>query len=254
MRGLLEKMAAIEVVAHRGNALEFPENTLPAFESAATLGCRWLECDVQLAADRTPYVVHDAELQRVAGVALNVLQSAAATLDAVEPMEPERFGRRFAGTRIPRLAALADWLRARPGLQLFVELKRASLLHHGRQACLDAVDADLGAVRDRCILISFDLEVLPLARQRGHRIGWVLPRFDDNLLAALAALQPEFAFCDHTRLPPSGPLPASCRDWVVYEVRSAALARDLHARGVRFVETMAVASLARDLGGRTASA
>jgi len=244
-------MEPIELVAHRGNAFEFPENTLPAFESAVALGCRWLECDVQLAADRTPYVVHDAGLQRVAGVTMNVLHSTARALDAVEPLEPERFGRRFAGTRIPRLATLADWLRTRPDLQLFVELKRASLLHHGRHVCLDAVDEALGNERDRCILISFDLEVLPLARQRGHRIGWVLPRFDDTMLAALAALQPEFAFCDHTRLPPSGPMPASCRDWVVYEVRSAALARELNARGARFVETMAVASLARELGGVT---
>ena len=247
-------MEPIELVAHRGNALEFPENTLPAFESAAGLGCRWLECDVQLAADRTPYVVHDAELQRVAGVAVNVLQSTAAALDTVEPIEPERFGQRFAGTRMPRLAALADWLRARAGLQMFVELKRASLLHHGRQTCLDAVDEALGSVRDRCILISFDLDVLPLARQRGHRIGWVLPRYDDIVLAALAALRPEFAFCDHTRLPPSGPLPASCGDWVVYEVRSAGLARDLHARGARFVETMAVDAVARELGDKSAPA
>ena len=61
-----ENTRAIELVAHRGNALEFPENTLPAFESAVQLGCRWLECDVQLTADGTPFVVHDVDLLRVA--------------------------------------------------------------------------------------------------------------------------------------------------------------------------------------------
>jgi glycerophosphoryl diester phosphodiesterase len=247
-----ENPGAIELVAHRGNALEFPENTLPAFESAVSLGCRWLECDVQLAADRTPFVVHDADLQRVAGVAANVLHASGPVIDTVEPIERGRFGERFTGTRIPRLAALAEWLETRPGPQLFVELKRASLMHHGRPQCLDAVGTALERVRDRCIVISFDPEVLPLARLQGFRIGWVLQRYDDAALARLAALEPEFAFCDHTRLPAAGPLAAGAWQWVLYEVRSADLARDLRARGARFMETMAVAQLARELAPGTA--
>ena len=55
---------AYELVAHRGHALEFPENTLPAFESALQLGVRWLELDVQLSSDHVPMVLHDATLER----------------------------------------------------------------------------------------------------------------------------------------------------------------------------------------------
>lgn len=246
-----EILPTIELVAHRGNAAEFPENTLPAFQSAVQLGCHWLECDVQLAADGVPFVVHDADLQRVAGARMNILETASRDIDAIEPIEAARFGTRFAGTRLPRLAGLAAWLASQPEPRLFVELKRASLMHHGRTVCLDAADLALDSVRDRCIVISFDLEVLPLARQRGYRVGWVLPRYDDTTLAALGALQPEFAFCDHLRLPASSPLPAGTWEWACYEVPSAALARQLHARGVRFIETMEVARLSRELAAGT---
>ena len=46
----------MDLVAHRGNAHEYPENTLPAFESALALGLRCLELDVQLSADGVPVV------------------------------------------------------------------------------------------------------------------------------------------------------------------------------------------------------
>lgn len=55
------------VAAHRGNMSEFPENTIPAFESAIQMGCSWLELDIQFTADRHLVVTHDASTLRVAG-------------------------------------------------------------------------------------------------------------------------------------------------------------------------------------------
>ncbi len=43
-----------EIIAHRGNAAEFPENTLQGLESAVSLGLRHLEFDVQLTATSCP--------------------------------------------------------------------------------------------------------------------------------------------------------------------------------------------------------
>ena len=42
-----------DLVAHRGYALRYPENTLAAFQAAITAGARFVECDVQLSAARS---------------------------------------------------------------------------------------------------------------------------------------------------------------------------------------------------------
>ena len=46
-----------ELIAHRGNAAEYPENTLPALRSALELGVRFVEFDVQLTVDRQPILL-----------------------------------------------------------------------------------------------------------------------------------------------------------------------------------------------------
>lgn len=51
--------------AHRGGALEFPENTLSAFEGAVALGFRYLETDVHATEDGVLLAFHDDILDRV---------------------------------------------------------------------------------------------------------------------------------------------------------------------------------------------
>jgi glycerophosphoryl diester phosphodiesterase len=52
-------------IAHRGGALESPENTMDAFETAASLGYRYLETDAQLTADGVVVAFHDSSIDRV---------------------------------------------------------------------------------------------------------------------------------------------------------------------------------------------
>ncbi|KZE94321.1 Glycerophosphoryl diester phosphodiesterase [Agromyces sp. NDB4Y10] len=58
--------AAPRVLAHRGLALDAPENTLLAFEHAVRAGAGYLETDVHLSADGEAVIAHDPELGRVA--------------------------------------------------------------------------------------------------------------------------------------------------------------------------------------------
>ncbi|MFC5411081.1 glycerophosphodiester phosphodiesterase family protein [Larkinella bovis] len=53
------------VTAHRGNSSQFPENTLPAFQSALSLGVDWVELDVYKTKDGKLVVLHDATTGRV---------------------------------------------------------------------------------------------------------------------------------------------------------------------------------------------
>ncbi|MGI9414694.1 MAG: glycerophosphodiester phosphodiesterase [Hyphomicrobiales bacterium] len=51
--------------AHRGGALENPENTKQAFSAATALGYRFIETDVQATADGVVLVFHDGTLERM---------------------------------------------------------------------------------------------------------------------------------------------------------------------------------------------
>ena len=59
---LAASAAGPEVIAHRGGALTWPENTLYAFEQAARAGVDYLELDLQMTADNVLLVTHDAEI------------------------------------------------------------------------------------------------------------------------------------------------------------------------------------------------
>jgi glycerophosphoryl diester phosphodiesterase len=54
------------VLAHRGLAIEVPENTLLAFEKAVGIGCHYIETDVHVSLDGVAVVAHDPSLDRVA--------------------------------------------------------------------------------------------------------------------------------------------------------------------------------------------
>jgi len=237
-----------EIVAHRGDAEHFPENSLPALESAWKGGIRHVEFDVQVAADGVPYVIHDAALERTTHATGDIRLMTSGQLDGVDAGEPGRFGRRHAGTRLPRLAAVAELMTEYPGARAFVEIKRASLVHHGREHCIDRILAVLAGVLDRCIVISFDALACRLARAAAALpVGWVLDDEPASQLAALEDLRPEYVFCDHQRLAGNSPVPGGPWTWVVYEVRDAALALALQARGVAMVETAGPFSLRKAL-------
>lgn len=52
------------VIAHRGNRIARPENTIAALRDAVSLGADAIEFDVRLTRDSVPVLMHDAELDR----------------------------------------------------------------------------------------------------------------------------------------------------------------------------------------------
>jgi glycerophosphoryl diester phosphodiesterase len=55
------------ILAHRGAAMRFPENTISAFDAALDEGADGFECDVRVSADGVPLVIHDSRLRRLTG-------------------------------------------------------------------------------------------------------------------------------------------------------------------------------------------
>lgn len=72
------------VFAHRGLALEAPENTLLAFAKALAVGANYLETDVHESSDGVAIVSHDDTLERVAHRKANVNHLTAAELRRVD--------------------------------------------------------------------------------------------------------------------------------------------------------------------------
>ena len=233
------------IVAHRGNAAEFPENTLEALQSAVDLGVRHIELDVQLSADRVPFLLHDADFRRMSGRADSAFELAWQEIAALPMAEPERFGRDYAHIRPCSLEQLAAALARWADVTAFVEIKRASLRRFGQAVVLTRMTECLAEVRDRCVFISFDRPCLEELRRGGSvRIGWVVGDYDEAARAVAAALAPEFLFCDVERLSPGGaPLWPGPWGWAIYEIRDASTARAVGARGAGFVETMSVRAL-----------
>jgi glycerophosphoryl diester phosphodiesterase len=238
----------VHLVAHRGNAQDCPENTLPAFQSAIDLGVRFLELDIQLSADHVPMVIHDHLLARTTGETGTVFERTAAELGALNAGERHRFGDRYAHVRVPRLVDVIELLSKRHEVTLFAEIKRASLRQFGHETVVPRVLEVLKPLRARCVVISFDLAAIHMARQQGApAIGWVIREYDGHERLKFEALRPEYLFCDYLKLPPSGNLWRGPWRWALYEVTDPAVAMSLAGRGADFIETMAVAPMVEAL-------
>jgi glycerophosphoryl diester phosphodiesterase len=236
----------IALLAHRGYAARYPENTREALGAAVAAGARNLEFDIQLSADKVPFLLHDKDFRRTAHLDATVFELDAEAVASIDVHEPTRFGDEFLGVRAPRLADIVADLAGWPGVTAFVELKRQSIDHFGLDVALDAVLPVLQPVLDQCVLISFRLDAVLAARERcGCRIGWALRSWSEENLRLAAELAPEYLFCNIDKLPPgSEPLRAGSWIWVVYEIADPVEVQPLVARGVEMIETMAYAELA----------
>lgn len=239
---------APELIAHRGNAAEYPENTLPALRSALELGARCVEFDVQLSADRQPLLLHDSNLKRTAGLDRNALEMTWAELAEVSVNEESRFLKRYTDVGIPTLSQAVSLLATYPHATAFVELKRASLRTFGQEAFVRKVCETLKPIARQCVIISFDLAAIHHVRQvSSYRVGWVLSEYSNLSALKCEALAPDFVFCDYQLLSEgTSKLWKGPWRWAIYEVTSRKLAMDLAARGAKLIETMAVRAMLRE--------
>lgn len=129
---------APRVLAHRGLALDAPENTLLSFARAVALGVEIVETDVHVSHDGVAVIAHDADLQRVAGRNVRVDQLSMAELRRVSLGHGQGF------------CSLADALDAFPDTRFNIDVKIGGAVAPTAAAVLEA-----GAT-PRVLLTSFD--------------------------------------------------------------------------------------------------
>ena len=63
------------VTAHRGNSVDFPENTLEAFQGGIDAHADWVELDIHKTKDGQIVVSHDKNTKRASGIDLAIANS-----------------------------------------------------------------------------------------------------------------------------------------------------------------------------------
>ena len=234
------------LIAHRGYAQHFPENSIIGIEGAIQAGAQFVEVDVQMTADGVPVLLHDASLQRTAGIDQLVTDVPLDQVRTLDLNEPGRFRHTFPEVRIPTLAELVTLLKQSTVITTFVEVKPASLQQFGVTAVMNKVIDELRPDPTKFAIISFDQRAVECARGHGLRVGLVLDAHRHEQQGTVARLCPDYVFCDHRILAdePAG-IWLGPWQWAVYEVGDVELARRIAGLGADFIETMAIGELLR---------
>jgi glycerophosphoryl diester phosphodiesterase len=157
------------LMAHRGNRVRCPENTMAAFRQALLDGADLLETDLHLTADNVFVCIHDATLDRTTDAEGPIKDRTLVELKAISAS----YGRpEFADERIPTLAELAAILP--PDVGLALELKIDDFLQPETGRKLSQELKDLG-IDNRSVIISFSLERLQAVQAVDPHLpaGWI---------------------------------------------------------------------------------
>lgn len=165
----------VQVIAHRGGALEAPENTLVAFGQAETVGATALELDVHLTADGHVVVLHDSTVDRTTngtGPIAHLTLDQVRELDAAYHYSPDgsTYPLRGVGIGVP---TLEEVLQAHPETPLIIEMK----INEPRLAEEVARLVEAYGAASRVVVSSFHREVLDHFRSLapGVATGFSLP-------------------------------------------------------------------------------
>jgi len=157
------------LMAHRGNQVACPENTLAAFERAFNEGADILETDLHLTADGVFVCIHDATVDRttdghgpVAEMSLSEIKRLSASCGRQE----------FSAERVPTLAETAALLP--DDVALALELKTDRFLEPDICARL-AAELARAHVRERTVVLSFSMARLRAVKAVAPDIpiGWI---------------------------------------------------------------------------------
>ena len=157
------------VMAHRGNRVACPENTLAAFQQALDDGADILETDLRLTSDGVFVCIHDAEVDRTTNGSGAVSEM---TLREIKTLSAACGRSAFEAEKIPTLAELVAILP--PDVPLALELKDDQFLMS--DVCRRLVgELDRAEVRERTVVLSFSLARIVTMRSIAPDIpiGWI---------------------------------------------------------------------------------
>ena len=165
------------LIAHRGESVDAPENTLPAYRLAVERGFGF-ECDLYLSKDGRVFTFHDGDLSRTTDGQNKSRCSDVSWEDTVSKLDVGSWGKwkgsEFAGTHP---ALLEDVLAlARDGRRIYLEVKSGPEIAPVLKSVLSAQTA---ATPRNVLFISFKKEVCGAIKD-------AMPEYTVYLLSSLA--------------------------------------------------------------------
>jgi glycerophosphoryl diester phosphodiesterase len=245
----------VELIAHRGESADAPENTLAAVNLAWERGVPAVEIDVHLTADDRLLVIHDADTRRTTGASHVVRESRLADLQRLEAGSWK--APRWRGEPLPTLeqvlATVPDsgtlYIEVKVGAEAIPALQRAIQLRARRP--------------DRLVVISFQADAIAESKRRMPEIpAYYLSSFrQDSASGAWTPSVDELidiardTDADGLDLSARGPIDAAFVRRVkdaglgmyVWTVDDPEVARRLVAAGVDGITTNRAAALRREL-------
>lgn len=158
----------MEVTAHRGASLNYPENTMAAFEGAKKLGADWIELDVQQSRDGQIFVMHDTNFMRTAGLAKNTWETDYEEIKQVDV--GSFFSSSFEGERVPLLSEVIAFAK-KNGIKLNIEMKPTGYEHAFEQKVASMIAEE--QFWDQCVITSQVYDVLENIKLCDSRIQTV---------------------------------------------------------------------------------
>ena len=116
----IEYIRKMDITAHRGASVKYPENTLSAFVGAKKLGADWIELDVQQTKDKQIVVSHDTNLKRVTGVNKDIIDMDYSEIKKLDA--GSFFDKKFKNEKIPLLSEVLEFAK-KNNIRLNIELK-----------------------------------------------------------------------------------------------------------------------------------
>jgi len=236
------------IVAHRGYAKCYPENTYLAISSAFELGACFVEIDIQCLSDGTVVIYHDENMLRVSNIDKNILLLSSKELSKYNAAEESRFANKFLEVKITLLKEMVGLLKKYSKGKLLVELKDESISEFGIETVVDNVYKDLESVWQQIIVISYNLDSLKYSREKyGCKVAWVLTQWDETSHKQAIDFVPEMIVTNYKKIEfESGGLWQGDWQWVAYEVTDPEHAMELFNKGIDLIESMDVGGLLLD--------
>ena len=234
------------LIAHRGGALEVPENTLAGVKHAIAIGADWVEIDVTLSRDDRVVVIHDdtlerttngkglvsqkrlKELQRLSAGNPGVSIKTLARLKLAGIASPD-FGDAYKKERVPSLRQVLD----AGDIRVMIEMKAGA---HPRRLAHGVIDTiNKSYAWHRVAVGSFDTELLTLAHSRDPTVPLIgiaktLASLENHLELPLAAVAiSESLLGEAFKIVPAG---VAIWVWTVRDVKTAKALREKGVHGI----------------------